>query len=68
MGVCARKRAPLFRRPCERRDPYAVKLRFKDVASGTANNRSRWLWVPAFAGTTRKFTSPSPPATSSSAV
>src|SRR5882672_2853471 len=42
------------RRPCERRDPYAVTV---IIAEGVRSywrpkNEGRWLWVPAFAGTT----------------
>jgi hypothetical protein len=41
------------RRPCESRDPYAVLVVLKGgVRRLSLNNRGRWLWVPAFAGTT----------------
>ena len=41
------------RRPCERRDPYAVQPAFKDAVRGLfAQHNVLWLWVPAFAGTT----------------
>ena len=42
------------RRPCVRRDPYAVTMRIESGArfGVVSNNASRWLWVPAFAGTT----------------
>ena len=42
---------PLARRPCESRDPYAVP--FRSVQAFRPNER-RWLWVPAFAGTTQE--------------
>ena len=41
-----------LRRPCESRDPYAAAGRFNAVADSLHNNKSLWLWVPAFAGTT----------------
>ena len=41
------------RRPCESRDPYAVLVVLKGgVRRLSLNNSGRWLWVPAFAGTT----------------
>src|ERR1700679_2106235 len=40
-------------RPCERRDPYAAASHFSIVADDFCFNKQRWLWVPAFAGTTR---------------
>src|SRR5258708_5232987 len=40
------------RRPCESRDPYAAASRLGAVAVAFANNKHRWLWVPAFAATT----------------
>jgi hypothetical protein len=40
-------------RPCERRDPYAAASRLGSVANASRTNTRRWLWVPAFAGTTR---------------
>src|SRR5437879_9280578 len=40
-------------RPCESRDPYAEDSQVEDGASARDNNNRRWLWVPAFAGTTR---------------
>src|SRR5664280_1322759 len=43
---------PAHRRPCERRDPYREVSRFRDVVDVLRNNQGRWLWVPAFAGTT----------------
>jgi hypothetical protein len=41
-----------LRRPRERGGPYAAASRFGKVADGFCSNRLRWLWVPAFAGTT----------------
>src|SRR5229473_7366677 len=49
-----RSRATLTSRPGERRDPYAVCSRQGIGAEALLNNESRWLWVPAFAGTTRR--------------
>src|SRR5438046_7012819 len=46
------KSAKIYRRPCERRDPYAVSSRLTDAASCLCDNQHRWLWVPACAGTT----------------
>jgi hypothetical protein len=40
--------------PALSRDPYRVIYRSGDVADGFANNDGRWLWVPAFAGTTKR--------------
>src|SRR6185437_14810347 len=38
----------LFRRPCVRRDPYAVSVVLEDAAQRLSrNNRGLWLWVPA---------------------
>ena len=45
-------RISLARRPCESRDPYAVPYRFSRGGRGLLSNERRWLWVPAFAGTT----------------
>jgi hypothetical protein len=45
-----------MRRPCERRDSYAAASRFGTLANGFFSNRRRWLWVPAFAGTTWQLT------------
>ena len=42
----------LRRRPCERRDPYAAAFVRGTLGDGFRNARRRWLWVPAFAGTT----------------
>src|SRR5258708_28878 len=44
----------LLRRPGERRDPYAVPFPLGTVADAFRNHGRRWLWVPAFAGTTWK--------------
>src|SRR6202047_2642728 len=41
------------RRPRARGDPYAVPSRWGTVGETFCNYQSRWLWVPAFAGTTR---------------
>jgi hypothetical protein len=46
------KAAKIYRRPCDSRDPYAVRSRLRDAANCLCYNRDRWLWVPAFAGTT----------------
>jgi hypothetical protein len=54
---------PLHRRPCLsaqlrtwRRDPYSAAVVGKDKVTTTSqNNFGRWLWVPAFAGTTEEF-------------
>ena len=45
------------RRPCERRDPYSAAFAVgKDRQRRPhKNNCGRWLWVPAFAGTTEGF-------------
>ncbi len=43
---------PLFRRPCESRDLYAVPSRGRTELETFHNNERWWLWVPAFAGTT----------------
>src|SRR5882672_2662382 len=49
--VARMRGTPLARRPCESRDPYAVP--FRSVQAFRPNER-RWLWVPAFAGTTQE--------------
>src|SRR5258708_38571818 len=41
------------RRPRARGDPYAVSSRCRTVADTLRNHKGRWLWGPAFAGTTR---------------
>src|SRR6202047_3253410 len=42
------------RRPGERRDPYAASSHFRNGCSPAfAPLDQRWLWVPAFAGTTK---------------
>src|SRR6185312_4994643 len=44
-----------YRRPCERRDPYAVSRVLRDADRRLSrNNADPWLWVPAFAGTTSR--------------
>src|SRR6266404_4259436 len=48
-------------RPCERRDPYATASLSSAAAKRLSNNRHRWLWVPAFAGTTMILTLPDCP-------
>ena len=35
------------------RDPYAAALDWGTRGDGLSKHRSRWLWVPAFAGTTK---------------
>ena len=42
-------------RPSEARarDPYAAASRFGALADAFCSNAVRWLWVPAFAGTTQ---------------
>src|SRR5437667_10504029 len=54
------------RRPGARRDPYRVISLLGAVAETFVHNKGRWLWVPAFAGTTggecvRASSSPSLP-------
>ena len=41
-------------RPCERRDPYRVIHRMSTAAETFRTTTPRWLWVPAFAGTTNE--------------
>src|SRR6266403_4883133 len=48
-----------MRRPRESGDPYAAAPRFGTMANGFCSNKRWWLWVPAFAGTT-KTRSPHP--------
>src|ERR1700683_511140 len=48
------------RRPGECRDPYAVPFRLGARGVAFRSNEGRWLWVPAFAGTTWCESSPSP--------
>ena len=43
---------PAARRPCERRDPYAVSSLLCIGADALRNHGRQGLWVPAFAGTT----------------
>src|SRR5881396_198321 len=51
-------------RPCERRDPYRMISVVGTMGETFRHHDRRWLWVPAFAGTTgeraRKMASPSP--------
>jgi hypothetical protein len=51
--VCLGKCENKFRRPGERRDPYAVPSRSGNLLETFYNNRRTGLWVPAFAGTTK---------------
>src|SRR5882757_7515058 len=44
-----------LRRPRESGDPYSVSSRFGTVAEAFCHHERRWLWVPAFAGTTSSF-------------
>jgi hypothetical protein len=44
-----------YRRPCERRDPYAAASRFGRMVATFHFNRRPGLWVPAFAGTTTSY-------------
>src|SRR5260221_673532 len=67
-GLSDARDCPPSRRPGERRDPYAVYSRFGTRGVAFRNHEGRWLWVPAFAGTTcgdalrvRKASSPSLP-------
>jgi hypothetical protein len=39
-------------RPCARRDPYAAAVGSGTWGDGFSHNLQRWLWGPAFAGTT----------------
>ena len=58
-------------RPRERGDPYAVKVMMGEVSvyNVARTTDGRWLWVPAFAGTTRVgFNSPPPAATVAAAA
>src|SRR4051812_4115735 len=51
-------------RPREGGDPYAVSFQLNDgVATPVGKHKRRWLWVPAFAGTTHMMRSaiPAPP-------
>jgi len=54
--VPAKPTGPAFGRPDDRlrasRDPYSVPYRFSRGGWGLLFNERRWLWVPAFAGTT----------------
>ena len=48
------------RRPGERRGPYPRRLRSHADVGGLASYERRWLWVPAFAGTTSGSTAAAP--------
>ena len=39
--------------PALSRDPYAAAVVSGTVVTGFGYHERRWLWVPAFAGTTR---------------
>src|ERR1700704_1326962 len=59
MFVAAKPTGPAFGRPDDRLraslDLYAVLYRWDDRGEAFRNNEHRWLWVPAFAGTTKKM-------------
>jgi hypothetical protein len=46
-----------MRRPGVRQDPYAEESRFGTGVDALCNNQRQGLWVPAFAGTTKKSSS-----------
>jgi hypothetical protein len=46
-----RTQGPQRERDCAHRDAAASRL--STVANALRTNKRRWLWVPAFAGTTR---------------
>src|SRR6266404_2937433 len=50
---CAAHDRNQLRRPCERRDPYHVISLVGVMADTFCHHERRWLWVPAFPGTTR---------------
>ena len=58
--VPAKPTGPAFGRPDDRlrasRDPYGVPYRFGRGGRGLLSHERRWLWVPAFAGTTHEDT------------
>src|SRR5215475_10013325 len=54
--------------PAERRDPYSAASQCGTLADTFRNVDRRWLWVPAFAGTTRGECVPKPPTASSPPV
>src|SRR3979411_1357210 len=64
MFVAAKPTGPAFGRPDDRLraslDLYAVLYRWDDRGEAFRNNEHRWLWVPAFAGTTKKRPMPLP--------
>ncbi len=47
--------ANLKGRPGERRDPYAVPYEKGTAVAASLHHERLWLWVPAFAGTTRGY-------------
>src|SRR5258707_5731293 len=47
--------ATILHRPGERRDPYAVSSRLRTVSDTFSHKQRPGLWVPAFAGTTRRM-------------
>src|SRR5437763_6412957 len=49
---------PEKRRPRESGDPYAAAFHFDTEVAAFCNNKGRWLWVPAVAGTTSNLRSP----------
>src|ERR1700736_4933565 len=55
MGPCVRRddEVNVSRRPCGSRDPYAAAQGHR--GSCLCQQQHRWLWVPAFAGTTRAY-------------
>ena len=55
MCVCCLTVCIILRRPGESRDPYAVPFVFGTLVDTFRNHKRRWLWVPAFAGTTQEF-------------
>jgi len=57
MCVCCLTVCIILRRPGESRDPYAVPFVFGTLVDTFRNHKRRWLWVPAFAGTTKESAS-----------
>ena len=51
------KFAIILRRPGECRDPYVVPFVLGTLVDAFRNRKRRWLWVPAFAGTTKESAS-----------
>ena len=56
MNVVARRRSLSPRRPRESGDPYTLSPWQFAVAINRFHVSRLWLWVPAFAGTTPRFT------------